>query len=67
MALASVLSTHQPAQDDPDVPPILVCKIRMGQELKVRCIAKKVHYTLCIPPSNSSTSISTSLSALGYR
>ena len=29
-------------QDDPDVPPILICKIRMGQELKVRCIAKKV-------------------------
>jgi len=26
---------------DPNVPPVLVCKIRKGQELKVKCIAKK--------------------------
>ncbi|KAM5532567.1 hypothetical protein V8D89_013773 [Ganoderma adspersum] len=32
---------HPIGKDDPDVPPILICKIRMGQELKVRCIAKK--------------------------
>ena len=29
-------------EDDSEVPPILICKIRKGQELKVRCIAKKV-------------------------
>ncbi|KAI0743907.1 DNA-directed RNA polymerase [Daedaleopsis nitida] len=32
---------HPVGKDDPDVPPILICKIRKGQELKVRCIAKK--------------------------
>ncbi|KAI0779721.1 DNA-directed RNA polymerase [Fomes fomentarius] len=32
---------HPIGKDDPDVPPILICKIRKGQELKVRCIAKK--------------------------
>ncbi|KAH9948994.1 insert subdomain of RNA polymerase alpha subunit [Amylocystis lapponica] len=28
-------------KDDPSVEPVLICKIRMGQELKIRCIAKK--------------------------
>ncbi|KAF5317109.1 hypothetical protein D9611_003958 [Ephemerocybe angulata] len=27
--------------DQPDVPPILICKIRKGQEIHVRCTAKK--------------------------
>jgi DNA-directed RNA polymerase II subunit RPB3 len=28
--------------DKADVPPVLICKIRKGQELKLRCVAKKV-------------------------
>ncbi|KAF5370612.1 hypothetical protein D9758_001814 [Tetrapyrgos nigripes] len=28
-------------KNQPNVPPILICKIRKGQELKVRCIARK--------------------------
>jgi len=28
--------------DDPNTPPVLICKIRKGQELKIKCIAKKV-------------------------
>ncbi|CCM01465.1 uncharacterized protein FIBRA_03519 [Fibroporia radiculosa] len=32
---------HPVGKDDPNVPPVLICKIRKGQELKVRCIAKK--------------------------
>ncbi len=30
------------AVDDSSTPPVLICKIRKGQELKVTCIAKKV-------------------------
>jgi hypothetical protein len=29
-------------QDDPSVEPVLLCKLRKGQELKLKCIAKKV-------------------------
>ncbi|KAK7057174.1 serine/threonine protein kinase [Favolaschia claudopus] len=32
---------HPVGKNDPDVPPVLICKIRKGQELKLRCIAKK--------------------------
>jgi DNA-directed RNA polymerase II subunit RPB3 len=28
--------------DDPNMPPVLICKIRKGQELRIKCIAKKV-------------------------
>jgi DNA-directed RNA polymerase II subunit RPB3 len=30
--------------DDPSGHPVLICKIRKGQELRVRCIAKKVNF-----------------------
>lgn len=32
---------------DPNVAPVLICKIRKGQELKVKCIAKKVSEAEC--------------------
>ncbi|EMD37921.1 hypothetical protein CERSUDRAFT_50160 [Gelatoporia subvermispora B] len=32
---------HPVGKDDPNVPPVLLCKIRKGQELKLKCIAKK--------------------------
>ncbi|KAH9978985.1 hypothetical protein BGW80DRAFT_1282232 [Lactifluus volemus] len=32
---------HPVGKNDPSVPPVLICKIRKGQELSVRCIAKK--------------------------
>lgn len=28
--------------DETGVPPVIICKIRKGQELKLKCIAKKV-------------------------
>lgn len=33
--------------DDPGVPPVLICKIRKGQELKIKCIVKKVLSNVC--------------------
>ncbi|KAI0645508.1 DNA-directed RNA polymerase [Trametes meyenii] len=32
---------HPVGKNDPAVQPILICKIRKGQELKIKCIAKK--------------------------
>ncbi|KAF7288661.1 Mechanosensitive ion channel protein [Mycena chlorophos] len=32
---------HPVGKNDPDAAPVLLCKIRKGQELRVRCIAKK--------------------------
>ncbi|KAI9442536.1 insert subdomain of RNA polymerase alpha subunit [Lactarius indigo] len=32
---------HPVGKNDPSMPPVLICKIRKGQELRVRCIAKK--------------------------
>ncbi|KAI0930304.1 hypothetical protein AcW1_009037 [Taiwanofungus camphoratus] len=32
---------HPVGKNEPGVPPVLICKMRKGQELKVRCIAKK--------------------------
>ena len=31
---------------DPDQQPVLICKIRKGQELRVKCTAKKVRVYL---------------------
>ncbi|KAI9449409.1 DNA-directed RNA polymerase II, subunit 3, partial [Lactarius psammicola] len=32
---------HPVGKNDPSMPPVLICKIRKGQELRVRCVAKK--------------------------
>ncbi|KDQ53495.1 hypothetical protein JAAARDRAFT_426464 [Jaapia argillacea MUCL 33604] len=32
---------HPVGKGDPSMPPVLICKIRKGQELKLKCIAKK--------------------------
>ncbi|KAF9012332.1 DNA-directed RNA polymerase [Cyathus striatus] len=32
---------HPVGKNDPGAPPVLICKVRKGQELKIRCIAKK--------------------------
>ncbi|OCH85800.1 hypothetical protein OBBRIDRAFT_784299 [Obba rivulosa] len=32
---------HPVGKDDSNAPPVLICKIRKGQELKLKCVAKK--------------------------
>jgi DNA-directed RNA polymerase II subunit RPB3 len=46
---------HPVGKHEQDVAPVLICKIRKGQELKIRCIAKKVSQKntqngLLVPP-----------------
>lgn len=48
--------------DDPTVPPILIARIGNGQEIKARCIAKKVRDLGCHILTNSPT-----LNAKGHR
>lgn len=38
----SVNVTHLASIGNPDIPPVLIGKIRIGQELRVKCYAKKV-------------------------
>lgn len=40
--LSSFYPFLQAIIDDPSIPPVLLCKIRKGQELKLKCIARKV-------------------------
>ena len=46
IAFVNAVSTDLPPIADPNVPPVLICKIRKGQELKVKCIAKKVVFMI---------------------
>jgi DNA-directed RNA polymerase II subunit RPB3 len=42
------LSLKLSPKDDPSVAPVLLCKIRKGQELKLKCVAKKVLIPFCL-------------------
>jgi len=43
-------------KDEQGVAPVLICKIRKGQELKVRCVAKKVSSLSCLSSLRFSSS-----------
>jgi DNA-directed RNA polymerase II subunit RPB3 len=38
--------------DDPNVPPVLIAKIRKGQELRLKCVVKKVGIVIILVKSS---------------